>query len=61
MHADKIVVFRKGEDGCGEIAEEGRHDGLLKRNGAYAVLWRNSIGETEQKAEERTVEELFEI
>ncbi|MGH7745811.1 MAG: ABC transporter ATP-binding protein, partial [Candidatus Dormibacteria bacterium] len=40
-HADWIYVMGKG----GVIAEEGTHNGLLKRGGVYASLWRLQIGE----------------
>jgi ATP-binding cassette subfamily B protein len=39
-HADKIVVMRNGK-----IAEEGRHDALLAKDGIYANLWRVQTGE----------------
>jgi ABC-type multidrug transport system fused ATPase/permease subunit len=58
MHADKIVVFQQGGDGCAEIAEEGKHNELLERNGIYAGLWRNHIGADDDTAE-TSIEELF--
>ncbi|MBN1122746.1 MAG: ABC transporter ATP-binding protein [Anaerolineae bacterium] len=39
-HSDWIVVLEKGE-----IAEQGRHEELLARNGLYAALWRVQTGE----------------
>ncbi|MEO0752281.1 MAG: ATP-binding cassette domain-containing protein, partial [Pseudomonadota bacterium] len=38
--ADRIVVLE-----AGEIVEEGRHDGLLLRDGRYAALWRMQTNE----------------
>lgn len=34
-HADEILVLEQGR-----IAERGRHDSLLKKNGPYAAMWR---------------------
>jgi ATP-binding cassette subfamily B protein len=39
-HADEIVVLEKGV-----IAERGRHDDLLARDGRYAQLWHRQIAE----------------
>jgi ATP-binding cassette subfamily B protein len=36
MNVEQIVVFDKGE-----ISETGRHEGLVKKRGIYANLWRN--------------------
>ncbi|MDM7938676.1 MAG: ABC transporter ATP-binding protein [Cyanobium sp. CZS 48M] len=38
-HADRIVVLEQGR-----IVEQGRHDDLLRRGGAYARLWRVQAG-----------------
>ncbi|MCT0219570.1 ABC transporter ATP-binding protein/permease [Synechococcus sp. CS-1329] len=38
-HADRIVVLEQGQ-----IVEQGRHDDLLRRGGAYARLWRVQAG-----------------
>jgi ABC-type multidrug transport system fused ATPase/permease subunit len=40
-HADRILVL----DG-GRIAEQGRHEDLLERNGLYAALYRTQFGAT---------------
>lgn len=58
MHADKIHVLKKGEDGCAEIAEVGTHNELLKQNGIYAQLWRKQTG-VRDTPQERNVEDLF--
>ncbi|MCB0322982.1 MAG: ATP-binding cassette domain-containing protein, partial [Bdellovibrionales bacterium] len=39
-HADRIFVLEHGR-----IIEEGSHDSLIARNGAYASLWRVQTGE----------------
>lgn len=41
-HADNIIVIKDGT-----IVEQGTHDELLDKNGAYAELWRVQIGEIE--------------
>ncbi len=38
-HADQIVVMEQGR-----IVESGHHDDLIRRNGAYANLWRVQAG-----------------
>ncbi|MEB3351967.1 MAG: ATP-binding cassette domain-containing protein, partial [Cyanobacteriota bacterium] len=38
-HADRIVVME-----AGRIVESGSHDQLIRRNGAYAGLWRVQAG-----------------
>jgi ABC-type transport system involved in Fe-S cluster assembly fused permease/ATPase subunit len=48
MQADKIIVLERGKDGFGEVAEEGKHNELLERNGTYARLWRKHIGAVEE-------------
>lgn len=40
MHADTIHVLEKGK-----IIESGRHADLLDKNGLYAAMWRQQIGE----------------
>ena len=40
-HADRICVLN--ETG---ICEEGTHDGLMTKNGAYAALYRKSMNES---------------
>jgi ATP-binding cassette, subfamily B, bacterial len=40
--ADRIVVMADGQ-----VAEEGSHDDLLARDGAYAAMWAAFTGETE--------------
>lgn len=44
-HADLIVVLENGV-----IAEQGRHDDLLERDGRYASLWYRQQAEDEQAA-----------
>ncbi|RSL62389.1 hypothetical protein CEP51_013484 [Fusarium floridanum] len=51
-YADRIIVFGKGEDGCGMIVEEGTHEELKERNGVYTRLWKNSTGE-------KNIEQIF--
>jgi ABC-type multidrug transport system fused ATPase/permease subunit len=36
MHADNIIVMD-----CGQVAEQGTHQELLSRRGAYFNLWEN--------------------
>ena len=38
-HADHIVVLEHGR-----IVQQGRHDELLQKGGAYAELWRVQAG-----------------
>ena len=38
--ADRILVVEEGR-----IAEEGSHEALLAKNGAYAALWRAQNGD----------------
>jgi ATP-binding cassette subfamily B protein len=40
-HADWIYVLDEGR-----IAEEGRHEDLLRKKGIYANLWRIQTGES---------------
>ena len=44
IHAEQILVMDNGH-----LAESGRHDELLARNGRYAALWR--AGRREADAE----------
>lgn len=39
LHMDRILVFDKGE-----IVEDGSHEELLAKNGAYSKLWKAQIG-----------------
>jgi ATP-binding cassette subfamily B protein len=39
MHADQILVIRDGR-----IAEQGKHDELIARQGYYAEVWRHQTG-----------------
>ena len=41
MHADQIIVLRRGR-----IVERGDHATLLARGGEYAALWRRQTRET---------------
>ncbi|HYM68224.1 MAG TPA: ABC transporter ATP-binding protein [bacterium] len=45
QHADRILVLHRGR-----IAEEGRHQDLLRRNGIYAKLYRLQFEEQERGA-----------
>jgi ATP-binding cassette subfamily B protein len=40
-HADTLYILEKGR-----IAEQGRHDELLSKNGLYSALWRQQIAST---------------
>jgi len=42
-NADRIFVIEKGQ-----LAEQGRHDELLARNGIYASLWKLQTGENQE-------------
>jgi ABC-type multidrug transport system fused ATPase/permease subunit len=57
MHADRIVVLTRGEDGFAQVAEEGNHNELVERNGVYAQLWRKHIGAVSHQ--EKSIEVLF--
>ena len=39
-HADKIYVLENGK-----VLEQGNHKELLKKNGLYAAMWREQVGE----------------
>ena len=39
MHLDRIVVLENGR-----VVEQGSHDTLLAKNGAYARLWQHQVG-----------------
>ncbi|KAL4759749.1 P-loop containing nucleoside triphosphate hydrolase protein [Aspergillus foveolatus] len=56
MHADRIIVLERGEDGFVQVAEEGNHNELVKRDGVYAQLWRKHIGAVNHQ---KSIEELF--
>ncbi|KAL3469042.1 P-loop containing nucleoside triphosphate hydrolase protein [Aspergillus californicus] len=58
-HADKIIVFEKGEDGFGEVVEEGNHSKLVEQGGTYARLWRKHIGAEEKDHQQMSIERLF--
>lgn len=40
MHADRIYVLEKGK-----VIEQGNHDELVSKQGLYAAMWRQQIGE----------------
>jgi ABC-type transport system involved in cytochrome bd biosynthesis fused ATPase/permease subunit len=40
LHADEILVLRKGE-----IVERGTHEELLQREGEYAEMWHRQLAE----------------
>ena len=44
LHADKIFVLEKGQ-----IVESGRHNDLLEIKGLYYAMWRQQIGERQER------------
>lgn len=54
MHVDRIFVLERGEDGFVEVAEEGKHNELVERDGRYARLWRKHIGAAEETDHQQT-------
>ena len=44
MHADQIYVLEKGK-----IVESGSHQNLLETKGLYYAMWRQQIGEREER------------
>ncbi|KAL6229869.1 P-loop containing nucleoside triphosphate hydrolase protein [Aspergillus navahoensis] len=57
MHADRIIVLTRGEDGFAQVAEEGNHNELVEQNGVYAQLWRKHIGAVSHQ--QTSIEALF--
>ena len=55
LHADRIFVLEKGK-----IIESGRHDELLGLKGLYYAMWRQQIGEGDNKTPETSVKALQE-
>jgi len=47
MNADRIIVVSGGE-----IAEQGTHDGLIRRGGKYADLWSKQVFSKPQKGKD---------
>lgn len=45
-NADNIVVLKDGT-----VAEQGKHDELLARNGVYAAMWNMQLHSTSSMAE----------
>ena len=56
LHADKIYVLEKGK-----IIESGRHNELLDLKGLYYAMWRQQIGEGDNKVEQNSAKALREI
>ncbi len=46
MHADMIYVLERGH-----IVESGKHEELVEQKGLYYAMWRQQIGEQEDKKE----------
>jgi ATP-binding cassette subfamily B protein len=46
MHSDMIYVLERGH-----IVESGKHEELVDQKGLYYAMWRQQIGEREEKKE----------
>ncbi len=56
LYADRIYVLEKGK-----IIESGRHNELLDLKGLYYAMWRQQIGEGDNKVEQNSVKVFREI